>query len=492
MNLAIYEKLKKISKKFPNKPGVYFWRNKKGAPLYIGRAGSLKKRIANYFVTPKLGEGGSRLDPRIREMTQVAHSLDFEETDSLLEAIVLEANLIKQYWPKYNILEKDGKSFIYLVITDEEFPRLLLVRGRELDKYSVSLRHSERSEESRLKTERDPSGVPQDDKQKKKRKQYGTLGVFGPYQSYYLLRKALEIVRKIFPYSNCRPPDYSLIRANKRIVSKPCFHYQIGLCPGVCVGAIDAKTYRNNIRNLILFFRGEKKQLLKKLQKEEALPSKTFGKSLGGRDAILALKQVRDTALLADSDVLLRGNQLTDRRIEGYDISHSGGKQPVGAMVVFENGEPARDQYRLFNIRGPASSSAINYKLSTINSSDDLAMLQEVLGRRLKHSEWPLPQIVFVDGGVNQVRRVNAVLKRHNLTLPVVGLGKAGQHAASSAGQDKLVVANAKKTGKELIIASRNLFQQVRNEAHRFAISAQRRRGKNTFLPRRLPPIYPS
>src|SRR5262245_7123137 len=121
---SIYEQLKKISKKFPNQPGVYFWRNKKGEPLYIGRAGSLKKRIANYFLTGKL-------DPRIREMTESARSLDFETTETLLEAIVLEANLIKQYWPKYNILEKDGKSFIYMVVTDEEFPRLLMVRGRE-------------------------------------------------------------------------------------------------------------------------------------------------------------------------------------------------------------------------------------------------------------------------------------------------------------------------------------------------------------------------
>lgn len=462
-----YEKLKKLSKKFPNSPGVYFWRDIKGTPLYIGRAGSLKKRIANYFT--------GRVDPRIREMTETAVALDFEVTETLLEAIVLEANLIKQYWPKYNVLEKDGKSFMYMVVTDEEFPRLLMVRGRELQRY----------ETGKVKT----------------------LAVFGPYQSYYLLRKALEIVRKIFPYSNCKPGHSSFSKgggaSGRRRISilpfekgvlqqeggispaqnpspqavpsllqrenKPCFHYQIGLCPGVCVGVIDAKTYRNNIRNIILFFRGDKKQLLKKLQKENP-------------DAILALKQVRDTALLADSDVLLRGNQLTDRRIEGYDISHLSGQEAVGAMVVFENGEADPGQYRLFNIRGSASASTTDYRLPTTHSSDDLAMLEEVITRRLRHSEWPLPQIVFVDGGANQVKRVNAVLKKHNLILPVVGLSKAGQHAASSAGADKLVVANAKKAGKELIIASRNLFQQVRNESHRFAINARRKRAKRVFL----------
>ncbi len=413
------KKLKDISKKFPNKPGVYFWRTKSGEPIYIGRAGSLKKRIANYFLQNKL-------DPRIKEMTASAYSLDFEMTDSLLEAIVLEANLIKQYWPKYNILEKDGKSFMYMVITDEEFPRLLMVRGRELQRY----------ETGKVKT----------------------LGIFGPYQSFYLLRKALEIVRRIFPYSNCKPGQL-----------KPCFHNQIGLCPGVCVGAVDAQTYRSNIRNLILFFRGDKKQLLKKLQKENP-------------DAILALKQVRDTALLADSDVLLRGNQLTDRRIEGYDISHSTGREPVGAMVVFENGEADPSQYRLFKIRDYANTKPGE----AVRNQDDLAMLQEVLERRLNHPEWPLPSIVFIDGGANQVRRAAKVLASRNVHVPVVGLSKAGKHAASSAGADKLIAANTKKTGRELIAASRNLFQQVRNEAHRFAIGFQRKRTKKTFISRPL------
>lgn len=412
----VSEKLRKIAKRFPNSPGVYFWRDVKGEPIYIGRAGSLKKRIANYFLAKR--------DPRIFEMTQTAQSLDFETTDTLLEAIVLEANLIKQYWPKYNVQEKDNKSFIYMVVTDEPFPRLLMIRGRELARY----------ETGKVKT----------------------LAVFGPYQSYYLLRKALEIIRKIFPYSNCKPGQL-----------KPCFHNQIGLCPGICVGAVDSKTYRENIRNIILFFRGDKKALLKRLEKSNP-------------GAIKALKQVRDTALLADSDVLLRGNQLTDRRIEGYDISHSGGKNPVGAMVVFENGEADPSQYRLFNIRGVASSTT--YNLQPTTSSDDLAMLEEVIERRLKHSEWPLPQIVFVDGGKNQVKRVDEVLKRHGHVLPVVGLSKGGRHAASAAAEDKLVVANVKKTGKELIVASRNLFQQVRNESHRFAINAQRKRSKRIFL----------
>jgi excinuclease UvrABC nuclease subunit len=359
-----------------------------------------------------------------------------------------------------------------------------MVRGRELERFlSPSVVASTRSNPGSGNGDGLPREYPRNDR---KKKQLGTMGIFGPYQSYYLLRKALEIIRKIFPYSNCKPGQL-----------KPCFHYQIGLCPGVCVGAIDAKTYRENIRNIILFFRGDKKALLKKLQKENSSAS-------GGLDKIKALKQVRDTALLADSDVLLRGNQLTDRRIEGYDISHSGGKNPVGAMVVFENGEADPSQYRLFNIHGlsviastrsnPVDGSRVVARddkgdgllrvLATTagKNQDDLAMLEEVIERRLRHVEWPLPQIVFVDGGTNQVKRIDAVLKKHGHILPVVGLSKAGKHAASSAGEDKFVVANGGKVGKELILASRNLFQQVRNEAHRFSISGQRKRAKKGFL----------
>lgn len=137
--MTTFDQLKSKSRKFPNSPGVYFWRDKNGAPIYIGRAGSLKKRIASYFRLADLQlRQGYAGQARIKEMTESAHSLDFEATDTLLEAIVLEANLIKQYWPKYNILEKDGKSFMYLVVTDEEFPRLLLVRGKELERYGLN------------------------------------------------------------------------------------------------------------------------------------------------------------------------------------------------------------------------------------------------------------------------------------------------------------------------------------------------------------------
>jgi len=154
-------------------------------------------------------------------------------------------------------------------------------------------------------------------------------------------------------------------------------------------------------------------------------------------------------------------------------------------MVVFENGERDNSQYRLFKIRGASRTRSTANSTMMHHSSkeradgrnyDDLKMLQEVVSRRMNHKEWPSPDIVFVDGGLNQARAVNRVLLENNLHVPVVGLSKAGKHAGSAYSADKLVILNAKKTGKELIIGSKKLFQEVRNEAHRFAIGFQKKR----------------
>lgn len=394
-NMTIREKLHKKAKTFPNIPGVYIWRDSKRKPIYIGRAGSLKKRIASYFRTK---------DDRINEMVSLARSLSFQKTDTLLEAVILEANLIKKHWPKYNVKDKDNRSFVYLVILPGTYPKPKIIRGRDLEKYVVS-----------------------------------KAVIFGPYQSYRLLRMALDLIRKIFPFSVCKENS-----------KKACFHYQIGLCPGVCINQVDKKEYKENIRNLKLFFKGDKKRLLSRLKKEN-------------KEKLKALKHIGDVALLSQSGSLLsKKDFIRNGRIEGYDISHHGGKSPVGAMVVFESGEKDPTQYRLFNIK-------------SADTQDDLAMLQEVVSRRLKHSEWKFPDIVFVDGGQNQVRAVNKVLKEYNVIVPVVGLSKSGIHSAASSA-DKLVILNAKKVGKELLIGSKKLFQQIRNEAHRFAIKSNRRK----------------
>lgn len=404
MATGVLEKLKNISGKFPNSSGVYLFLDKNKKPIYIGRAGSLKKRIASYFRAK---------DPRIQEMVQSAKGLKFQKTSNLLEAVIFEANLIKKYWPKYNVKEKDNRSFVYLAITSpstgsgQELPRVLIIRGRDLEKYGAA-----------------------------------DAKIFGPYQSFRILKVALDLVRKIFPFGKCMPNQ-----------GRPCFDYQIGLCPGVCIGAISQKEYKKNIDDIVLFFSGHKKRLLKKLKKNN--PEK-----------IKALEYVSDVALLQELEKITgQKREGAYGRIEGYDISHLFGRNAVGAMVVFENGEKNPSQYRLFKIKN----------LKEGGNYNDLEMLKEILERRVEHKEWSYPDIVFVDGGLNQVKVAKEVLARNNIFIPVVGLAKTGGHSASAYASDKLIIANSKKSSRELLIASKRIFQAVRNEAHRLAIEFNRR-----------------
>jgi len=370
-------------KKLPMKPGVYLFLDKSGKPLYVGRATFLKRRVLSYFQRLR--------DTRLAEMLNLAVKIKHYKTDNLLEAIILEANLIKKYWPKYNVKEKDDRSFIYIVIPKTDYPRPFIVRKRELQKF-----------------------VP-------------NAAVFGPYQSLSLIKNALRIIRKIFPYSICRINS-----------GKPCFDYQIGLCPGACAGKISKENYQKNIENLILFLRGEKKKLLKKLKSENPL-------------AILGLKHIQDVALISRDDVPV--GQFS--RIEGYDISHLTGKETVGSMVVFTGNVIDKTQYRLFKIKkAPAN--------------DDLRALEEVITRRFSHPEWPRPDLILIDGGKPQIDYISKVLKKRNIDIPLVGISKFGG--------DKLVFApKIKSSLKELIQTIKGILLKVREEAHRFALKTSRR-----------------
>jgi len=403
--------LKDQAKKFPLSSGVYKFVAKNGEILYIGRATNLRGRVSHYF--------GKDIDRRIGEMVSVAKNVKCQKTDSVLEAIILEANLIKKYWPKYNIKDRDDKSFTYLVIPKDDFPKPLFIRGRELEKFSSP-----------------PLNLPLIKGEKnfpplyKGRVREGYSRVFGPYQSVALLKKALKIIRRIFPYSTCAPNS-----------GHPCFDYQIGLCPGTCLGLISQKDYQKNIKNLILFLSGKKKQLNGKLKKENP-------------EAIVALKQVQDVALITDDEV--REDRSSGLRVEGYDISHFAGKETYGSMIVFKNGQPDKSQYRLFKI-----------KIAPAN--DDLAALTEIITRRLKHVEWPTPDLMVIDGGLPQVRQIFKVFKLYKIIIPFVGISKLQN--------DKLIFPpNTAKTSKELIETSKRILLQVRDESHRFANMARKRK----------------
>ncbi|TFG35136.1 MAG: hypothetical protein E4H47_02195, partial [Parcubacteria group bacterium] len=293
-------------KKLPESPGVYLYLDKKGVILYVGRAINLKKRALQYFQ--------KNLDPRISEMVDRSFKIKQIKTDTVLEAIILEANLIKKHWPKYNVKEKDNRSFIYIVIPKTDYPRPFIVRERELEKF--------------------PSKAH----------------IFGPYQSLSLVQNALRIIRRIFPYSKCRP-----------FSGKPCFDKQVGLCPGLCTGEVSKIDYQKNIKNIILLLSGKKKKILRQE----------------------GLRHIEEVSLLTQENYNIGQKP---QRIEGYDISHLTGKEPYGSMVVFIDGEPDNSLYRLF-------------KIKQAPKNDDIRALEEVITRRFNHLEWRFPDLVLVDGG---------------------------------------------------------------------------------------------
>jgi excinuclease ABC subunit C len=372
------ELIQKI-KNAPEKPGVYLFKDKNKKPIYIGRAINLKNRLKNYLNPDDL---------RIRQMTDKAEFLQTKTTKNLLEAIILEANLIKKYEPFYNVKEKDNRSFVYLVIPKIKWSWPKIIRGREVDKYLLS-----------------------------------NAFVFGPLQSYSLAKNFLFLLRKIFPYSTCKLNQ-----------GRPCFHYQIGLCLGKCIGKISESDYQRLIDALIDFLSG-------KIQKAKKFLKTYYPEKLP------LLDQIEDTFLIINESPISSLKQ----KIEAYDISHFSGKETVGSLVVFENGDFNPSAYKRFKIRNAAP-------------ADDLAALNEMLERRFNHLEWGLPDLILIDGGKTQVQVAQKVLNEKKIKIPVVGIAKFNN--------DKLVFGkNIKKSVKELLEISFDTLRKIRDEAHRFANS---------------------
>ncbi|MDO8589958.1 MAG: UvrB/UvrC motif-containing protein [bacterium] len=290
-------------KKFtlPDTPGIYFFKKGKNI-LYIGKATSLRDRVKSYMSKTVFDTRG----PLIAKMLEEVENIEFIETDSVLEALMLEASKIKKHQPFYNSKEKDDKSYNYVTITEEDFPKVLVTRGS---------------------------------------------GTYGPFPHGGELKEALKIIRKIFPYRD------SKCKLNNRL----CFNAQIGLCPGPCAGRISKNDYRKIIHHLRLFFEAKKPRLIKSLEKE----MKTLAKEHKFEDAekvkrqIFALEHIQDIALIKKDIERMTGNSF---RIEAYDVAHISGTNVVGVMTVIEDGELAKSQYRKFKIRDDKNNDTANLK----------------------------------------------------------------------------------------------------------------------------------
>ncbi|MFA7309548.1 MAG: UvrB/UvrC motif-containing protein, partial [Candidatus Paceibacterota bacterium] len=275
--------LKKLQ--LPDEPGIYLF--KKGRKiLYIGKAANLRDRVRSYFSADLIrGRAES-----IVSMVEKASTISYRRTDSVLEALILEANLIKQHQPPYNVASKDNKSFNYVVVTKEDFPRVLLVRGRELYQNW-------------------------NDAQIKK--------LFGPYPQGLSLQEALKIVRRIFPYrdNKCTPCPEQLKKNAKRCA--PCFNRQIGLCPGVCSGEMSKEDYAQTVRHICELFSGNFRGLKRQLTKEMRSASKAedFEKAERLKRQCLALDHIKDVSLIKSERVSAGGGA----RVEAFDVAHTAG-----------------------------------------------------------------------------------------------------------------------------------------------------------------------
>ncbi|MDD5680120.1 MAG: excinuclease ABC subunit UvrC [Candidatus Omnitrophica bacterium] len=405
------EKLKNI----PDLPGVYIMKDNKGGILYIGKAASLKNRVLSYF------RDKANISQRIGMMAGKADDIAFFVTGSEAEALILEAAFIKKHKPRYNVALKDDKSYPYLELTEnEDFPRLIVTRRRG-------------------------DSLPGKD---------GGSVFYGPYTDVKLLRRALGVMKRIFPLRTCR-----------RMSKKSCLNYRIGQCYAPCIGAIDKNAYSDIAEELKMFLSGDRLGLIESLSEKmrKAAAIKDYEKAALLRDRITALSVVPKIKIrithydeIEELRHLLRLRR-PSRRIEAFDISNISGKEAAGSMVTFIDGKPNKDHYRRFKIR-------------SVKGINDYEMMSEIVRRRyerVKKERLPSPDLVIIDGGKGHLNAAASVLSELGFgKLPVIGIAKKFEHIYL-------------KGRKEPIIFSHNspilhLIQRLRDEAHRFAISYHR------------------
>lgn len=350
----------------------------------------------------------------LNQVKHVAHI----ETGSEIAALILEAKLIKKYKPKYNVLWRDDKNYFYVALTREKLPRVFITHQPKLKIDNWKLK----------------------------------INYIGPFVDGKALKQTLKYLRKVFPYYSTRTHPQGR-----------CSWCHLELCPGPNP---NLKDYRQNIKNLVKVLKGEKKQVLIRLKRAMAKESRgrNFEAAARERDRFISLEKVMTHGKILD-DAAAKESRSPYRRIEGYDIANIQGKFATGAMVVFSEGRPDKKYYRKFKIRCKST-------------PDDTAMLSEVLLRRFRHTEWPLPELILVDGGKAQLNATVLIAKSFKLKAEIIALTKDKKHRGV-----KIYTAGKKKPTQlsKLPEAMRNLLLRVNSGAHRFAISYYRNLHRKSF-----------
>lgn len=442
----------------PLKPGCYIYKDNTNKVIYVGKAVNIRSRTKNYFGNP------NNLEPKIQKLVTLIHDVEFVITDSELEALILETNLIKKYRPKYNHIKKDGKMYLWVMLDkDEDFPRFRVVREK-----------------------------------KKKNALY-----FGPYPGSAQFKRILKSLRKIFPYRTCNRriwvEDTIDDNGKKQTVikssdSKPCLYYHLNLCEAPCAGLVAKADYNKNINNLKGFFNSKKGDVVTDLKKDmrKSSDERNYEKAALLRDKVKDLEFISQRVKVdIDTDenkyVVEKKNRQIDAlkelldklkinglnlkknfKIECYDISNIQGSNAVGSMVSFIDGKPNKSLYRKF-------------KIKTKSTPDDFEMMREVFRRRFKHvwnkdsdesfKVWP--DLIIVDGGKGQLSATYNVLNEMQLDIPICGLAKRNEELfiINDTDGELKFGKRSTKSGSEV----RFLVQRIRDETHRFAINYHRK-----------------
>ncbi len=443
----ISDTLQKKLAELPKKPGVYFHKNAGGKIIYVGKAAVLRNRVKQYFQNSRIR------DPKTDALVAEIVDTDWIEVETEIDALFLEAEMIRRYLPPYNILLRDDKSLQFVRIDHKsDYPTVTFTRR------------------------------PLDDKAE----------YYGPYVNGWQLKRALKYLRRIFPYA---------IKREEGTLGSTLYQ-QIGLDPGVESGKTPLKIYRSNLVKLGQYLRGQRVAVVKEIEKEMKLAAKEkdFERAAVLRNQMLAIKGLGRQIIFSDREFMnlskdlglaglqdLLGLPKPPRRIEGYDISHMSGTDTVASMVVFSQGIPEKTAYRKFKMRIPGN--------------NDFAHMNEVISRRLSEKNvkaWGLPDLFLIDGGKGQV---SAALEARDAAgysrIPMVGLAKREEEIVIQA--DKSTVALNEKWANEkggyirrtddftLVELPKDndivkLLQRIRDESHRFAVSYHTvlKRGRQT------------
>jgi excinuclease ABC subunit C len=431
MTEALATKLKNL----PAQPGVYFHKDASGEIIYVGKAASLKNRVRQYF------HASRRRDPKTDALVAEIYDTDWITVETELDALFVEAEMVRRYMPRYNILLRDDKSSTYVRINyDDPHPAITFTRR------------------------------PLDDKAK----------YFGPYFNGGEVKRALKYLRRVFPYST----------HTGVLPKRACLQYHLGLCPGLEEGKTSLPDYRANLRQLMQYLRGERQTVLENMEKDMAKAAKKqeFEKAAELRNKYFALKALSKQIVFSDKEFLDiskdRGLQgLTDllglaqvpQRIEGYDISHMQGTDNVASMVVFTNGIPDKAAYRKFKMRLPGN--------------NDFGHMEEVITRRCAEKnvkEWGLPDLFLIDGGKGQLASAIKARDALGINRPMIGLAKREEEIVVHLEKSQVKVSKIELRKHNaivhesddfwLILLPKNtdivkLLQRVRDESHRFAVS---------------------